>query len=244
MRTQLAITDLTHMWGDQVCIAGVDGAGNCVRPVKPNGVRRHDLIKQGTPLIYPRAVVELDLSDTAIAPPHVEDKLFAPNSVKLLRECSDAEFEQGLRDISFGSVAEMFDGHLEASRRVAPGAPTRSLGTLADVELEGVTIDDRYDRRRFRLDFVDPSGKQYVNYPINDLAFRGYGASLTGEGIDYREVEIAAMTKLTSARRMYLRIGPARPAQLGDYPETCWVQVTGIHTFPDYLEGRTFADFN
>ena len=232
------------MWGDQVCFAGFDGAGNCVRPVRPNGVRRRDLVKQGTPLIYPRGVVELDLSETPVTRPHVEDKMFASNSVKLLRECSDAEFEQGLRNTSFSGVAEMFDGHLEAGRRVAPGAPTRSLGTLADVELEGVAISDSYDRLRFGLDFVDPSGRQYVNYPINDLAFRCYGESLIDVSADHRQAEIVAITALTSTRRIYLRLGLARPVQLGEYPEACWIQVTGIHTFPDYLEGKTFADFN
>ena len=48
---------------------------------------------------------------------------------------------------------------------------------------------------------------------------------------------------LLNAERTYLRIGLTRPRQLEHYPETCWTQVTGGYTFPDYLEGKTFADF-
>jgi hypothetical protein len=27
------------------------------------------------------------------------------------------------------------------------------------------------------------------------------------------------------------------------FPERCYLQITGIYTFPDYLKGRTFIDF-
>jgi len=49
---------------------------------------------------------------------------------------------------------------------------------------------------------------------------------------------------LMSADRLYLRLGLARPWV---NPNTgiagCWMQVTGIHTFPDYLGGKSLADF-
>lgn len=48
------------------------------------------------------------------------------------------------------------------------------------------------------------------------------------------------MEALHSVDRIYIRLGLTRP--WGD-PEVCWTQVTGIYTFPDYLEGKTFADF-
>jgi ATP-dependent DNA helicase RecQ len=38
-----------------------------------------------------------------------------------------------------------------------------------------------------------------------------------------------------------LRIGLTR--HWDAYPDRCFLQITGIHTFPDYLEGQTFADF-
>jgi len=27
------------------------------------------------------------------------------------------------------------------------------------------------------------------------------------------------------------------------YPDRCYVQITGVYSFPDYLSGRCFADF-
>jgi hypothetical protein len=38
-----------------------------------------------------------------------------------------------------------------------------------------------------------------------------------------------------------LRIGLARLWE--KFPDRCYLQITGIYTFPDYLRGRTFTDF-
>ena len=48
---------------------------------------------------------------------------------------------------------------------------------------------------------------------------------------------------LRQVSRIYLRIGLARPTWIGHYPETCWVQITGVYTFPDYLDGRNWSEF-
>ena len=65
-RTTLAITDLTHMWDDVVCIASVDEEGPCIRPVRDGGVRRAHLFRDGRPAVYPRARVRLGLAATEI----------------------------------------------------------------------------------------------------------------------------------------------------------------------------------
>jgi hypothetical protein len=40
-------------------------------------------------------------------------------------------------------------------------------------------------------------------------------------------------------------LGLTRPFQKSDADQKwCYIQVTGIYTFPDYLEGKCFADFN
>lgn len=124
-----------------------------------------------------------------------------------------------------------------------PRAPTRSLGTITDVSIEGVEIDDSYGRRQYRLDFTDASGKHYRRFPINDLAFRAHFQKTIATLGNERKAKQAALDAILSTKRIYLRIGLARPARLGSYPEACWTQVTGIHTFPDYLGGKTFADF-
>ena len=242
-RKTLVITDLTYMWADVVCVAGLDEEGHCVRPITPDGVRQHHLFRQGCLVVYPRAKVEFVLSPAEITPPHIEDYRFELGSIVNKGTCSDWEWEAILRSSSFPSVEEMFDGYLEDDRRVPPRAQTRSLGTIGHVRIHGVSIDDSHDRRQFRLDFEDASGRRFNRFPVNDLAFR----MAIQKGIDAledeREAEYAMCRALERRERVYLRIGLARPQTLGDHPECCWTHVTGIYTFPDYLGGRTFAEF-
>ena len=73
MEREILITDLTAMGGDRVCIAGVDNAGQTVRPVLWNGVRYSHLLRDGKALIRPRAVLRMRLAPKRAAAPHMED---------------------------------------------------------------------------------------------------------------------------------------------------------------------------
>ncbi len=243
MRKRIVITDLTYMWEDQVCIAGADRDGLCIRPVLQDGVKRHHLFRDGRLQVYPRALVELELSPVELTPPHIEDMRFEPDSLTRVVDCNDSQWERVLNMTCFPSIEEMFDGYVEEGRRVKPGANTRSLGTIYGAQVLKIRIDDSYGRRQLRMDFLDPSGKPYNRLPINDLAFRGYFHKTADELGGEAMAEGALQRAIDSADRVYLRIGLARPTQLGNYPEACWTQVTGVYTFPDYLEGKTFADF-
>jgi len=46
---------------------------------------------------------------------------------------------------------------------------------------------------------------------------------------------------LRNADRLYLRIGLTRG--WGEYRDRRFLQITGVHSVPDYLDGRCFADF-
>lgn len=241
--TRLAITDLTYMWDEEVCIAGVGDDGRCVRPIRQGGVQRSHLFRDGRLAVYPRAKVRFDFSPTEIVPPHIEDMRFEPKSVAQVGACNDSEWEEVLRSTCFPSVAEMFDGYLEDGRRVPPDAKTRSLGTIGNVEPIKLTVDDSLDRWRVRLDFADSNVQYYRRFPINDLAFRLHCQERIDELGDVAKAEQSVLRELLAADRVYLRIGLARPQKMGDYPLACWTQVTGVYTFPDYLKGKTFADF-
>ena len=244
VKRRLVITDLTYMWDDEVCIAGVDREGNCVRPLTPEGVRRSHLFRDGQLMLYPGALVEFDLSPVdVVMPPHIEDQYFEPFATANIVDCSEAQWERILKRGCFASIEEMFDGYLEGDRRVPPDADTRSLGTLCSPKATGVWVDESYGRRQFRLDFVDGSGRAHKGYPVNDLAFRTFLQSRIDALGDKDEASNAVLGALQSAERMYLRVGLARPRPMGAYPTACWTQITGIYTFPDYLGGRTFADF-
>ena len=134
-RKTLTISDLTYMWGDEVCIAGVDDSGTCVRPVTPDGVRVHLLFRRGQLQVYPMAKVQFDLAPTETTPPHIEDQRFEPGSTRNEGKCSEAEWEDVLRRTSYPSVADLFDGHFEGGRWVPPEANTRSLGTVTGARI-------------------------------------------------------------------------------------------------------------
>ena len=231
------------MWEDVVCIAGVNPELECIRPVTDDGVRIWTLYRDGKPAIFPGAKLWFDLSPTETAPPHIEDRTFSPRTVAYKDTFQPRHWETLLRRISYESVQGVFDGYLE-ERRVAPGAPTRSLGTLRDVTVDNLSAESRYRRIGIRMDFKDAAGVVHTRLPVNDLAFRGFYKSLRSR---YRDEDRAArelLQRLKSAARVYLRVGLARPTAIGRYPEACWSQVTGVYTFPDYLEGRTWADFH
>ena len=242
MRELLAITDVTHMWEDVVCIAGVTQDFRCIRPVTDGGVRIWSLYKSKKPIIYPGSKVWMDFSEAEINPPHVEDRTFDPMSVEHTDTFSQRHWETLLRKISYVSVQDVFDGSL-SGRRVQPGTDTRSLGTIKNVNVKCIKAERRHDRPTFRMDFEDESGELHERFPVNDLSFRGLVCQLADQHNSEQRAAEVLLDRIGQADRVYLRVGLARPTRVGDYEEACWVQVTGVYTFPDYLSGRTWGDF-
>ncbi len=252
MRELIAIMDATEMWASQVCIAGVTQELVCVRPVVEGGVQLWDLYQGDEPIIFPGAKVWMDFAPAEIMPPHIEDRTFDPKTTEFKDAFVGQHWETLLRKTSSESVQATFDGNLK-ERQIAPGTQTRSLGTIRDVTILNLDVDTRYDRRTvLRMEFRDASGEVHTRFPVNDLAFRGLFSQLLTHLSDksdnfdefdkFRAAE-SLKRKLERADRTYLRIGLARPTKIGDYPKTCWVQVTGVYTFPDYLDGRNWSAF-
>ena len=185
----------------------------------------------------------MDFSPTHITPPHIEDRTFDPRTIEYKDAFEDRYWETLLRKTSSESVQSIFDGNMK-ERRVAPGTQTRSLGTIGGVTILGLNVDTRYDRRTvLRIDFEDASGEVHTRFPVNDLAFRRMFSRLMENRQTKSRAADSLMSKLRQADRTYLRVGLARPTRIGRYPETCWVQVTGVYTFPDYLDGRNWSAF-
>ncbi len=243
MRELIAITDVTEMWASEVCVAGVTQELECVRPVIEGGVQLWDLYKDDTPIIFPGAKVWMDFSPAPVNPPHIEDRTFDHQTIEYKDAFEGRHWETLLRKTSSESVQAIFDHNLK-ERRVAPGTQTRSLGTIGGVTILDLNVDTRYDRRTvLRMDFEDALGEVHTRFPVNDLAFRGMFSQLTETARTTSQAANSLMSKLKRADRTYLRIGLARPTSIGNYPETCWVQITGVYTFPDYLDGKNWSAF-
>ena len=90
------------------------------------------------------------------------------------------------------------------------------------------------------MGFIDQEGTSY-RLKIVDLTWQYYCDSLRDETNAPKEIA-ARITKDFENRQIYLRIGLSRGWK--KFPERCYLQITGIYTFPDYLEGKNFSHFS
>jgi hypothetical protein len=245
MQKTIVITDLTQMPNpDEVCVVGVDQHNQCIRPVLSNGVLKRHLYIDDELVMQPRAKIKFDFHRVPIKPPHIEDLGFDPRSIVYEGLCTDAEWEQVLRGSSFSTVDDIYDGLLQEHRWIEPEANTRSIGTLSQVRVTAAKLPVWSGKLRYRLSFRDNSGFLYNDIPISDLAFRELSyAEVKKRGRSPVAVSQQITSLLTTADRLYLRLGLAHPWRNPNTGKVgCWTQVTGIYTFPDYLEGKSFAD--
>jgi hypothetical protein len=239
MKKTLVITDVTQMpQRTESCVVGIDKDGRSIRPICSGGFQKKYLIQNNTVIIRPTAKVEFDLNVVEITPPHIEDMGFDPNSIVSIGFCNYAEWEKILKQTSFNTVEEIFDGCLKDHEWVSPGSDTRSIGTVSgarivDIELTGGSVKPR-------ITFRDNSNYEYCR-PASDLTlWNRCFFKVKKQKYDASDVAQELVTLLQNVDRLYLRLGLARPWQQDN---KCWLQVTGVYTFPDYLHGKTFNDF-
>lgn len=243
MKTEIVVTDLTRMYRGNVCIAGYDATRRCIRPVlPPPGIHQDTIVLEGRPLVYPFAVIELDLLEQQprLEPPHIEDRFYDPSSLRFRRHLPEA----GRRNILAWSLYTRM-GHLFGQpplhgpgHYVMEGQGVRSLGTIQPEHIQQVIYEqDVSGSWDYRLRFNDVVDEYRLK--IVDLTWHYYCDCLRGQG--KKPTEIATfLTDMLMSREVFLRIGLSRG--WARYPNRCYLQVTGIHTLPDYLEGRTFVD--
>lgn len=240
MKTKIVVTDLTRMYQGRVCIAGYDEARHCIRPVlPPPGIAEMSLVKDHKPLAYPFTIIELDLLQPTPKPPHTEDHLFDPDSMAYIR-CVQNRREV-LKWSLFDSVEKIFEQPIlrKPGFYVMDCQGPRSLGTIKPANIIGVKYaqdgDEAWD---YRLTFYDQSDTWY-RLKITDLTWQYYCRSL--RGADRDPLKIAEeLTRQLKKAEVYLRLGLARGWK--EYPDRCFLQITGIYTFPDYLGGKNFYD--
>lgn len=243
METVIAITDVTRMRGQHVCVAGCTPDGTCIRPVLYEGITEPWLYHRGEAVIRPFAVVALDLGQTANEPPHSEDMRLRTLR-KEKRALLPLERRRALLDrILDPNVASIFGTELHDDRGwyALAGNGQRSLGTVRVDRLENVSYFPRDARYDYRLSFRDASGARYERLKVNDLSFRYYLDHVRAVNGHACEDISAALFALLATSDVYLRLGLTRG--WGAYRNRCFLQITGVYSFPDYLENRCFADF-
>ena len=242
MITRLVITDLTRMQRGRVCIAGYDQNRRAIRPVlPPPGIPESGLFKDAQPVIFPFALVAFDLLEPHPQPPHTEDVFYLPESPQRIRTVQSREAVLAWSE--FPDVQAIFGQPVLAGPGfyVLDCQGERSLGTIRPKKIQQVLYapGEETDAWDYRLAFEDALGRAY-RLKITDLTWQYYCQSLRGETHDPQRIA-AELTQALQERQVYLRIGLARG--WAKFPERCFLQINGVYTFPDYLEGKTFADF-
>lgn len=242
MKTLLAITDLTRMYRRKVCIAGYDTHLQCKRLVSPEGgVHEMYLYRDGIPIIFPFSVIELDLLTPNPQPPHTEDTGFIPESIKFVRQVKDRE--DLLRKSLYQSVNDVFEQEIRSDFGfyVRDCQGPRSIGTILPAHISQVLYAPENEKSAwdYRILFYD-STHTWFRLKITDLTWQHYCDHLRVNGMEHSDIAIQLTNQLKSSK-VYLRIGLSRGWK--EHPDKCFLQVNGIYTFPDYLNGQNFHDY-
>ena len=242
--TTLVITDVTRMKTPRVCIAGVTEDGQTIRPIFPYGNIEEDwLYENGQVVVRPFARISLNLMAPRSNPPHCEDWVIQPESRKFLGLLNEEEGKAFLSRIADPSVDKMFGADLQSrpGHYIRENEGCRSLGTVHAKIITRVMLRENNGKLDYRIEFVDDNDCIY-SLSVTDLSFRYY--------VFYKHCESIALQRIANylvqqfhQGDVYLRIGLARPTWK-EHPHCCFLQVNGIYTFPDYLNGTCFADYD
>lgn len=242
MRTILAITDVTRMREGRVCIAGYDAKGACIRPVLPHpGLHERSLYSGSRPVVFPFAVISLNLLEPLPQPPHTEDHNFEPKSIRLIDQLDDKYKRAELTRTLFPTVKDIFEVPIltEPGRYILDGHGPRSLGTVRARFVRGTIHEQTPEGKwKYRIGFVD-NGETTFWLSVTDLAWRYFIDHQRKAGRSPEQISKGLASRLKSSE-VYLRVGLSRGWDW--YPGWCFLQITGVYTFPDYLNGKTFAD--
>ncbi len=247
MITELFITDVTRMGQNRVCIAGVNRRGKSIRPtLPPPGIQEEMLYENGNCVIRPFMKMRLDLQECPIHPPHTEDMIMDLESRECCGILSPENALNLLTRILDPNVQSIFNSEIHDGCFISLGTGDRSLGTIKPAEISFVRHQlNASERWETKITFTDSQGKTF-HLPVTDLSFRYYLDHL-------REVEKQTpghiglhLQQILNNANTFLRIGLARGFHPDkNQPQTrCYLQITGIYSFPDYLDGRCFADFS
>jgi len=242
MKTQLVITDVTRMQEGRVCVAGYDKDLKCIRPVlPPSGIQESTLYSKEKPIVFPFAIVEYDLLQPTPQPPHTEDIRYDPTSVRFIKRLEESRRQNALVKTLFPSVQALFQVpiHSDVGHYIMDGSGPRSLGTIQPRRIIKAIYEQSLEGKwKYRIGFVDSDETTYW-LTVTDLTWRYFNDDLCRQGRAPQAIS-SEMTSVLKSSQVYVRIGLARGWE--KFPDRCFIQMTGVYTFPDYLNGRTFAD--
>lgn len=222
------------MHGDRVCIFGIDEEGKPIRPVIPYSCINESYLfdENGQQIIKPFAKIEFDLRDISPVPPHTEDwEINTSNKPRLIGSLSEEDRTKFLEGISDGLVKDIFGAEIHEKRFTNPGKGRRSLGTIKVAKVLDVNYSMNEERKyKYRIIFSDLSGEIY-NLPVTDCAFREYCDAQRIRGGKNPAFISNELRQRLNQSNIFLHIGLTRL-----FKGVHWLQVSGLHAFPDYRD--------
>jgi len=195
-------------------------------------------------VIRPFSRVTFDLLGHQPQPPHTEDWEINPTIKQFDRVLNFQERRALLQHMISPSVESLFEAeiHHDFGFYIRESEGTCSLGTIQTRSVSFVRYSPNDDESyNYRVTFFDAIGQEY-NLAVTDLTFRYYVDHLREvEGLSCGRIGIN-LQNIFDNRPTFLRIGLTRPTWEA-HPHCCALQITGIYTYTDYLDGRCFADF-
>ena len=165
---QILITHLTRMKNyRRICVAGIDKEGEHIRPVldpqQTGGqvqLERALLRSNGGPFELGR-LIDLGKVESNPSPPEIEDMLFDPRQVKVVKQLQAERFVNTLKESTKDSLRSIFGPELQATPAktaafVRPGQGRASLGVISPPNAE--LAEGHYNgdpEVRFRFDDSD-----------------------------------------------------------------------------------------
>jgi hypothetical protein len=234
---RLVITDLSKMKEDRICIFGIDSEGRNIRPEIPYSqwIERDIFDENGKIIIQPLAEIEFDFIQSKPKPPHTEDVEINRNyKPRLIRNLSESEGKILFEGILDDSIESIFCAVIHENKYLNHGEGKRSLGTIRMKECLGIKHFKKDDEKySFRIQFSDMKGEIY-DLKITDYLFnKYYNTKLIEKNLD-SEIICNDILQRFNKFDVFLRVGIARPFE--KMYNRCYLQVSGIHSFPDYRE--------
>ncbi len=243
MKTTVTITDITRMAPPFVCLAGVREDKQNIRILFVDSRIDEDwLCHNGVTTVRPFARVGFPLLAPRPAPPHTEDWYVDRAHIEDHGQVNPAEKAGWLSALCEPSVAAIFGAEIlrDPGFYVLKGQGSRSLGTVLVAQLHDASYQYYEKNWDCRLRFQDCSGETYT-LKVKDLSLCAYLDHLREREHMSCEQIGKRLLHLLGTRPCCLRVGLARG--WARFPERCYLQITGVFTSPDYLNGRWFADF-
>lgn len=228
---RLLINHLTRMQAGFVCVAGLDGNGNHVRPVIAGRLPRSTVSVEGGPFDL-GTIVELGATAAVGSPPDVEDQSFVLAAARAVRVVDGEEFWQELESRAQLHLTEIFGDDLVRRSAGATVNPQQGRGSLGLFQPVGrVTISRSGDGARLRIGVTD-SELGVLDLSLTDLRF----VDSTHKNIDDDAFDEASK-RLRRGEPVVLAVGLARAFRArNDDAERHWLQVNNLHfeNHPDW----------